>query len=104
MARGAWEATDHGVAESDTTEHAHTHKYIHARQQKRLKYSLNTKTIIKSNAIAVFPLLMYINFMSEYTKSPQEEMIVSHDSYAPTFQTWVGTLSSLSRYYLYSLL
>ena len=42
---GAWEATDHGVTESDTTEHAHTHIYIHARQQKRLKYSLNTKTI-----------------------------------------------------------
>ena len=45
MDRGAWEATDHGDIESNTTEHAHTHIYIHARQQKRLKYSLNTKTI-----------------------------------------------------------
>ena len=27
MDRGAWEATDHGVTESNTTEHAHTHIY-----------------------------------------------------------------------------
>ena len=38
---------------------------------------------------------MYISFMSEYTKSPQEEMIVSHDFYVPTFQTQVGTFFPL---------
>ena len=26
--RGAWQATAHGVAESDTTEHAHTKCYL----------------------------------------------------------------------------
>ena len=27
MDRGAWEITDHGVTESDITEHSHTHIY-----------------------------------------------------------------------------
>ena len=29
MDRGAWQATGHGVPESDKTEHAHTHRHTH---------------------------------------------------------------------------
>ena len=29
MDREAWWATDHGVTESDTAEHAHTYIYVH---------------------------------------------------------------------------
>ena len=34
MVRGAWRAKVHGVAESDTTEHAHKHVYTHTHRVK----------------------------------------------------------------------
>ena len=37
MDRRAWQATGHGVPESDKTEHAHTHTQTHTHTPKGLK-------------------------------------------------------------------